>query len=145
MYTFFIFFIFLFASLFFHFTPFSFSLCLCLSISISLSFAFLSLYVYIFTTPVHAQTYKHHVCVPLLLPAHSLLSQIRLNIYTNKRNWYTRFVSGKYILAAWISNIINVFLLSISRGVPSKSPTLTHSPTMYGDALNANLQVTINN
>ncbi|XP_060823721.1 forkhead box protein P1-like isoform X3 [Bombus pascuorum] len=27
-----------------------------------------------------------------------------------------------------------------AQGVPSKSPTLTHSPTMYGDALNANLQ-----
>ncbi|CAL1685871.1 unnamed protein product [Lasius platythorax] len=29
---------------------------------------------------------------------------------------------------------------STTGGVPSKSPTLTHSPTMYGDALNANLQ-----
>ncbi|KMQ91680.1 forkhead box protein p4 [Lasius niger] len=29
---------------------------------------------------------------------------------------------------------------TVNRGVPSKSPTLTHSPTMYGDALNANLQ-----
>ncbi|XP_014474350.1 PREDICTED: forkhead box protein P1-B isoform X13 [Dinoponera quadriceps] len=28
-----------------------------------------------------------------------------------------------------------------AQGVPSKSPTLTHSPTMYGDALNANLQI----
>ncbi|XP_076285121.1 forkhead box transcription factor P isoform X11 [Lasioglossum baleicum] len=27
-----------------------------------------------------------------------------------------------------------------AQGVPSKSPTLTHSPTMYGEALNANLQ-----
>ncbi|XP_015126316.1 forkhead box protein P1 isoform X1 [Diachasma alloeum] len=29
---------------------------------------------------------------------------------------------------------------STTGGVPSKSPTLTHSPTMYGEALNANLQ-----
>ncbi|XP_046620125.1 forkhead box protein P1 isoform X2 [Neodiprion virginianus] len=29
---------------------------------------------------------------------------------------------------------------STTGGVPSKSPTLIHSPTMYGDALNANLQ-----
>ncbi|XP_076285117.1 forkhead box transcription factor P isoform X7 [Lasioglossum baleicum] len=28
-------------------------------------------------------------------------------------------------------------------GVPSKSPTLTHSPTMYGEALNANLQAAL--
>ncbi|XP_068981132.1 forkhead box protein P1-like isoform X2 [Bombus flavifrons] len=30
-----------------------------------------------------------------------------------------------------------------AQGVPSKSPTLTHSPTMYGDALNANLQAAL--
>ncbi|KAJ8683891.1 hypothetical protein QAD02_019683 [Eretmocerus hayati] len=29
---------------------------------------------------------------------------------------------------------------STTGGVPSKSPTLTHSPTMYGDAINMNLQ-----
>ncbi|XP_008555855.1 forkhead box protein P1 isoform X5 [Microplitis demolitor] len=32
---------------------------------------------------------------------------------------------------------------STTGGVPSKSPTLTHSPTMYGDALNANLQAAL--
>ncbi|XP_076285111.1 forkhead box transcription factor P isoform X2 [Lasioglossum baleicum] len=30
-----------------------------------------------------------------------------------------------------------------AQGVPSKSPTLTHSPTMYGEALNANLQAAL--
>ncbi|XP_015126321.1 forkhead box protein P1 isoform X3 [Diachasma alloeum] len=32
---------------------------------------------------------------------------------------------------------------STTGGVPSKSPTLTHSPTMYGEALNANLQAAL--
>jgi hypothetical protein len=39
--------------------------------------------------------------------------------------------------------LIKISFLFQTRGVPSKSPTLTHSPTMYGDALNANLQVPI--